>query len=162
MSHLIGRLRLSVFLPSPVAMLWTCLEARLWLGPRSALIPEPRPEQMDLLNLRHRVMKNTTNNTLYYLLECAVPKKNRAIGECDTRGEVLSGVDDVHGPGEKVETRAGPGCPLPVQDDAHPHTHSCISVSTLCCDKISFEVVHKCTYYNYPYLVQIHIRPDQN
>ena len=75
MSHLIGRLRLSVFLPSPVAMLWTCLEARLWLGPRSALIPEPRPEQMDLLNLRQRVMKNTTNNTLYYLLECAVPKK---------------------------------------------------------------------------------------
>ena len=44
--------RLSVFLPSPVAMLCTCLEARLWLGPRSALIPEPRPEQIDLLILK--------------------------------------------------------------------------------------------------------------
>ena len=76
MSHLIGRLRLSVFLPSPVAMLWTCLEARLWLGPRSALIPEPRPEQMDLLNLRQRVMKNTTNNTLYVIyLNVLFPKK---------------------------------------------------------------------------------------
>ena len=76
MSHLIGRLRLSVFLPSPVAMLWTCLEARLWLGPRSALIPEPRPEQMDLLNLSQRVMKNTTNNTLYVIyLNVLFPKK---------------------------------------------------------------------------------------
>ena len=65
-----------MFLPSPVAMLWTCLEARLWLGPRSALIPEPRPEQMDLLNLSQRVMKNTTNNTLYVIyLNVLFPKK---------------------------------------------------------------------------------------
>ena len=49
-------LRLSVFLPSPVAMLWTCLEARVWLGPMRALTPDPRPEQMDLLILRWEMM----------------------------------------------------------------------------------------------------------
>ena len=45
--------RLSVLLPSPVAMLWTCLAASLCLGPTSALIPDPRPEQTDLLSLRN-------------------------------------------------------------------------------------------------------------
>ena len=49
-----------MFLPSPVAMLWTCLEARLWLGPIRALIPDPRPEQIDLLSLRGEMMIITT------------------------------------------------------------------------------------------------------
>ena len=71
----------------------------------------------------------TTN---YYLLECAVSIEYRAIGERHPGGEILSGVDQVHGPGEEVEAGAGPGRPLLVQDDPHPHIHSSIfSVSTL-------------------------------
>ena len=57
--------RLSVFLPSPVAMLCTCLEASLLLGPRSALIPELRPEQMDLLILRGK-KKSYNQSPLVY------------------------------------------------------------------------------------------------
>ena len=62
LSPLIGQLRLSVFLPSPVAMLWTCLAASLLLGPISALIPELRPEQMDLLILRWKLLMLETRH----------------------------------------------------------------------------------------------------
>ena len=77
--------------------------------------------------------------TLYILLnllKCAVPEEYRAIWESDPWGEILSGVDDVHGTGDEVEAGAGPGGPLPVHDDAHPHTNSWVSVSTLCSVKM--------------------------
>ena len=70
------------------------------------------------------IKTNPITHIVLNLLKCAVPEEYRAIGESDPRCEILSGVDDVHGSGDEVEAGAGPGGPLPVHDDAHPHTHS--------------------------------------